>query len=186
MELGPHELSNNTLLSVDDIADTEGALLCSTDRNESNSTNHGAWFLPNGLRINLTANDSQTLYLEHQVIELNRVNNSTLPTGVYHCEVMDKENAIHSLFVGIYPETEGSYDIIANVICTHKYHRYNIYNIAFIQDTSPTLQLGMIPDPKLSSVLHMVDQQLMSFGPRTIKTSVWHPMKAFMNTQRSS
>jgi hypothetical protein len=55
--------------------------------------------------------------LEYQAIRLNRVNNSKtdeLQTGVYCCEIMDKENIIHSLFVGIYPENEGI------IICTHE------------------------------------------------------------------
>ena len=104
-------MSNNTLLTVDNIGETERALLCSTDRKESNG--YGNWFLPNGLRINSTVNDSQSLYVssKYQAIQLNHVNNSNvdeLPTGVYHCEMMDKKNVTHSLFVGIYPQNEGT------------------------------------------------------------------------------
>ena len=110
---GPNELSNNSLLSLDNLGEADRALVCSTYRNDNGSiiiNDHGNWFLPNGSRIGSTANDFQTLHvnnLEYQAIELNRVHNSTLPTGVYHCEMMDKENTIHSLFVGIYPENEG-------------------------------------------------------------------------------
>ena len=80
---------------VDDIGEAEGALSCTTDRksccsNES-SADIGSWFLPNGSKIE--TNYSQILYvsLGHQVVGPNRVNHSRdlLPTGVYHCEMMD-------------------------------------------------------------------------------------------------
>ena len=32
-----------------------------------------------------------------------------VPTGVYHCEMMDKQNVTHYLYVGIYLENEGIY-----------------------------------------------------------------------------
>ena len=111
LELSPNELSNNTLLTVKDIGVAERALFCSTDRNESNV--NGNWFLPNGLRITLTINDSESLYVssKYQAIGLNNNNSDELPAGVYHCEIMDKKNDSHSLFVGIYPENAG--------ICMH-------------------------------------------------------------------
>ena len=65
LELVPNELSNNTLLMVDDIGEAEGALSCTTDRksccsNES-SADIGSWFLPNGSKIE--TNYSQILYV---------------------------------------------------------------------------------------------------------------------------
>jgi hypothetical protein len=113
LEQGPIELSNNSLVLLDNVGEAERALVCSTDRKDNESNDHGNWFLPNGSRIDSTANDFQTLYvsiLEYQAIGLNRVNNSKIEeiqTGVYRCEMMDRENIIHSLFVGIYPENEG-------------------------------------------------------------------------------
>ena len=131
LELGPNELSNNTLLTADDIGEAEEALFCATDRKGcciNESSDHSKWFLPNRLRIEST-NTSQTLYmsLENQAVRLNRVNNSNsdeLPVGVYHCEMMDENNITHYLYVGIYLEDEGIitklyslYDIIVCNVC---------------------------------------------------------------------
>ena len=104
-------------MTPDNIGEAERALLCSTDRKGNEFSDHRNWFPPNGSRIVSTANDSQTFYvsLEFQAIGLNRgVNNSNmdeLPTGVYHCEIMDNKNVTHSLFLGIYPENEGIHPI---------------------------------------------------------------------------
>lgn len=139
LELGPKELSNNTLLIADDIGEAEEALFCATDRKaccSNESIDHSKWFLPNGLRIELT-NTSQTLYLslEHQAIRLNHVSNSNsdeLPAGVYHCEMMDENNITHYLYIGIYLESEGIitklillyslYDIIVCTVCCRIRH----------------------------------------------------------------
>ena len=40
---------------------------------------------------------------------LNTRNGLELPTGIYHCEMMDKKNVTHYLYAGIYPENEGNH-----------------------------------------------------------------------------
>ena len=53
--------------------------------------------------------------LGYQVVELNLVNNSNsdeIPAGVYHCDMMDKNNITHYLYIGIYPDNEGIVTII--------------------------------------------------------------------------
>ena len=49
--------------------------------------------------------------LGSQTVGLNIMNSPELhvPTGVYHCEMMDKQSVTHYLYVGIYLENEGSY-----------------------------------------------------------------------------
>ena len=47
LELGPNELSNNTLLTVDDIGEAEEALFCATDRKGcciNEFSDHSKWF----------------------------------------------------------------------------------------------------------------------------------------------
>ena len=34
-------------------------------------------------------------------------NSTELPSGIYYCEMMDRENVTHHLYAGIYPEDEG-------------------------------------------------------------------------------
>ena len=47
--------------------------------------------------------------LGNQTVGLNTSNGLELPTGIYHCEMMDKKNVTHYLYAGIYPENEGKH-----------------------------------------------------------------------------
>ena len=116
LEFKLSEISNNTLLTMDNIGEETGALFCSTDRkaccvNESDI--HENWFLPNGSKVLATNNTHfGAAYVTWgiQTVGLNRVNNDNslnLPSGVYHCEMVDRNNVTHYLYVGIYHENEG-------------------------------------------------------------------------------
>ena len=86
-------------------------LFCSTDRENGDFNIPGSWFLPDGSKI------SQSLHiaLGNQTVGLNVSPN--LPSGIYHCEMMDRENFTHHLYAGIYPEDEGTrcYNNIATI-----------------------------------------------------------------------
>ena len=104
------------MITTGNIGEEERALFCSTDRidccdNESDI--HGNWFLPNGSKVLATTNthfEASYVTRGNQTVGLNRVNNNNsheLPSGVYHCEMMDKNNTTHHLYVGIYHENKG-------------------------------------------------------------------------------
>ena len=104
LEHGPNQESNNTLITV--TMDGENSVLfCSTDRenccnDELNIYPPGSWFLPNGSEIS-----SNNITLGNQTMGLNI--SPELPSGIYHCEMMDRENITHHLYAGIYSEGEG-------------------------------------------------------------------------------
>ena len=87
----------------------EKMLFCSTDRENDEFNIPGSWFLPNGSKISLATTNSQSLHtvLGNQTVGLNIMNGAELPRGIYHCEMMDRENVTHHLYAGIYPENEG-------------------------------------------------------------------------------
>ena len=93
--------------------DQERALFCSTDRR--NCCNDelslpGSWFLPNGSEISsTTSTQSLHITLGNQAMGLNISPEFELPSGIYHCEMMDRDNITHHLYAGIYPEGEGMY-----------------------------------------------------------------------------
>ena len=87
----------------------EKMLLCSTDRkycctDELNIP--GSWFLPNGSKLTINT-QSFHIVLGNQSVGLNFTNGTELPSGIYHCEMMDRENITHHLYAGIYPNGEG-------------------------------------------------------------------------------
>ena len=85
----------------------ETVLFCSTDREYNELNIPGSWFLPNGSKISLSTSNTQSLHVTfgNQTVGLNI--SSNLPRGIYHCEMMDKNNNTHHLYAGIYADDEG-------------------------------------------------------------------------------
>ena len=86
--------------------DGETVLFCSTDKKNNIP---GSWFLPNGSKISSSSSNTQSLHiaLGNQTVGLNITNSPDLPSGIYHCDMMDRDNVTHHLYAGIYPENEG-------------------------------------------------------------------------------
>ena len=86
---------------------TQEVLFCSTDRKNVEFNIPGSWFLPNGSKISSATTNTQSLHtaVGNQTVGLNLSHD--LPTGIYHCEMMDRDNVTHHLYAGIYPEDEG-------------------------------------------------------------------------------
>ena len=133
LEYGPNQEGNNTLITVlvNGTKGDERALFCSTDRR--NCCNDelnlpGNWFLPNGSEISSSTN-TQSLHitLGNQTMGLNISPES--PSGIYHCEMMDRENIAHHLYAGIYAEGEGTYvmhyRIILLLVIVHEQVNFN-------------------------------------------------------------
>ena len=114
LEYGPNQENNNTLITVavmENSTQEEKVLYCSTDRKNEEFNIPGSWFLPNGSKILSSTSNTQSL-LDHvafgnQTMGLNICSN--LPSGIYHCEMMDRNNNTHHLYAarGIYPKDEG-------------------------------------------------------------------------------
>ena len=86
------------------IQGNNAALFCSTDRencciDEFNIP--GSWFLPNGSKIS-TNTQPLHIVLGSQTVGLNITDSAELPSGIYHCEMMDRENITHHLYAGIF------------------------------------------------------------------------------------
>ena len=107
LERDTNEMSNNTLLTVNN---TGVALSCSTDRQDccTDEINiAGNWFLSNGSNVIGTNIQSLSITLGNQTVGLNFTNSANFPAGIYHCELMDREDITHHLYAGIYPKDEG-------------------------------------------------------------------------------
>ena len=112
-------ISNNTLITVDNVGE---ALFCSTDREDCCSDEisiAGNWFLPNGSQVLTTNTQSLHITLDNQTVGLSIMNSPEIPTGIYHCEMMDRKNITHYLYAGIYPENEGIIQHCAIVIISY-------------------------------------------------------------------
>ena len=98
-----------------EIGEDSEALICATDKETCCTVEFdavGNWYMPNGSQIMQQVNDSRVFYVSrgNQTVELNYVGASDreVPTGIYHCEIADKNNVINYLYIGIYPQNKGS------------------------------------------------------------------------------
>ena len=90
-------------------------LFCSTDKENFNDefSVPGSWFLPNETKISTKPmNQSLHIIVGSETVGLNITNNAELPSGIYHCEMMDRDNVTHHLYAGIYTEDEGIIKLI--------------------------------------------------------------------------
>ena len=101
---------NNSIVTVDDIAENDSALLCYTNSDGCcESSRKGEWYFPSGTTVGVM-NDGGDLYRNRgpSVVRLNRRNNAMMPTGVFRCEIPDVNGTNQSIYVGIYPHGEGT------------------------------------------------------------------------------
>ena len=129
LEYGPNRESNNTLITSNSTQNDEEVLYCSTDRDNDEFNIPGSWFLPNGSKItSSTVINTRLLHIafRNQTVGLNII--PDLPSGIYHCEMMDRDNITHHLYAGIYSEDEGIMLIAIIAIIAKQYHAAVTYN----------------------------------------------------------
>ena len=104
---------NNSLVTLEDIGDSDNALLCMTDR--SACCRHpaiGNWFFPSGVRVPGNGDSSGDLWRTrgHMVVQLNRIGGGK--NGIYRCEIPDAMNVTQTLYIGVYRASTGEWYVL--------------------------------------------------------------------------
>ena len=108
---------NNSLVSLEDIGEGYGALLCMTDQpaccrpsyiDSVWLTAFGNWFFPNGTRVPSSGNNWDMHRTRgHMVLPLHRRKGGT--EGIYHCVILDAMNVSQTIYIGVYPAETGEW-----------------------------------------------------------------------------
>ena len=108
---------NNSLVTLEDIGEGVGALLCVTDQPACCQPSYsdsigpaalGNWFFPNGTRV-----PSSDVYWDmhrtrgHMVVFLQRRRGGV--EGIYHCVILDAMNVSQTIYIGVYPAEAGEW-----------------------------------------------------------------------------
>lgn len=115
-------LGNNSIIDPNTIGEGEQGLFCLTnDRDCCRGTTLDArreWYssdgndLPNRLTVSATQREGLYSNRGQGTVRLNRIavgsDPSTLPPGMFRCDISDENNAVQQLFIGIYPPNSGS------------------------------------------------------------------------------
>ena len=100
---------NNSGVMISSIGEGDDALMCVTDKPDCCRFPHfGEWYFPNGSSVR-TFGHGHDFYRNRgpQTVRLNRRNNAMYPTGIYHCELPDRNGINRTLYVELYSKTSG-------------------------------------------------------------------------------
>ena len=109
---------NNSLVTLEDIGEDDGALLCVTDltaccrppyTDSFGPSTLGNWFFPNGTRV-LTSSNNWDIHRtrDASAILLHRRRSGGV-TGIYRCEVPDAMNVHQTIYIGVYSANTGEW-----------------------------------------------------------------------------
>ena len=96
LSLRENFIANNSRIRITDIGEgTDRALVCYTNNYSCCNVQGRGWFFPNGSLIS-SANVSRSVYLSRGriMLSLNRRNNAMPPSGLYCCEIPDRDGNI--------------------------------------------------------------------------------------------
>ena len=100
-------ITNNSKISNN--ATGEGnnqALLCFTDLHQffPDATEVGQWYYPNETLVEMNETISDIYTSRSQgVVRLHRKENATMPTGWFHCKILDSNSVNQSIYVSVLP-----------------------------------------------------------------------------------
>lgn len=124
-------IRNNSLVRLDDIGQGPNALLCLTDKTPCCDEADGNWYLPDGtpLPSDTISSNLQNLYVSREGNQTVRLNNNmtevNVSFGIYSCGILDRQDNVNHLYVGIYPPNEGEYSLNEECDSVCDVHVYN-------------------------------------------------------------
>ena len=107
---------NNSIISALDIDNhfttppAKNSLVCLTNRFPCCSgLSDGSWYNPDGSRTleGLETGHFYQIYYQHQSTILHESASPSTSEGLFHCQIADKANATHDLYIGVYSSGAG-------------------------------------------------------------------------------
>ena len=95
------KISNNAIGEGND-----EALLCFTDLHQflPDANEVGQWYYPSGSAVEMNETISNIYTSRSQgVVHLHRKNGTNMPTGVFHCKILDSNSMNQSIYVEVLP-----------------------------------------------------------------------------------
>ena len=101
-------VANNSYVDIEDIGESDDALLCSTDKTDcctpDDGTRAGEWYFPDETKVSIRgANPPENLFYRNRgqsVVRLNRHGNPS-ERGLFRCQVPDASNTMQSIYINI-------------------------------------------------------------------------------------
>ena len=125
-------IPNHGLVLLEDIGDSDAALLCTTDLVACcyyYPDRFGDWFFPNGTVVPNSVINDQSLQWDFyrnrgpSVVRMNRRRGGV--NGIYHCEIPDQNGVSQSLYVGVYTRNTGKSSLTYSYgHCANRPHSY--------------------------------------------------------------
>ena len=106
---------NKSVVSLDEIGEGADALLCLTNsigccEEHGDGMTGGIWYFPDSSLVPLENQASRhDMYITRGpgVVRLHRRGSSTMPVGIFHCEIPDERGMNQSIYIGVYLHLQG-------------------------------------------------------------------------------
>ena len=101
--------NNNSIVTLEDIGERDEALFCYTNSIMCCENDIGWWYLPNGTTVDVNSFAQTKFYTQRgsSVVQLNR-RKSSMPTGMFRCEIPNHNGTFQNIYVGVYSDGEGA------------------------------------------------------------------------------
>ena len=137
---------NNSIVTLEDIGEGDDALLCRTNQTACCRLPIGNWFFPNKTRVpsevvNATSGEKWDFHRNRgqMVVRMHRRRGGV--EGIYHCEIPDTINVIHTIYIGVYSASTGEWSILYCSMCddssAYMYAAYLVLSGALFQIPTP-------------------------------------------------
>ena len=105
-------VEENGSVSITDIGENDTGVLCMTDKEgccgDVRFGRAGEWFFPDNQRIGTVGGDGDFYRNRGQgVVRLNRRNNAMMPTGLFCCEIPDRDSVTRRLCIMVEATPDG-------------------------------------------------------------------------------
>ena len=109
---------NNSIVTLEDISEGDGALDCKTSQTTRYKPRQGNWFFPNETRVP-SGGLMWYFYRTRSDMAVSMHRRGSGVDGIYHCVIPDSTNVNQTIYIGVYKNTGEGHCVI--LFCFRKH-----------------------------------------------------------------
>ena len=111
---------NNSIVTLEDISEGDGALDCKTSQTTRYKPRQGNWFFPNETRVP-SGGPMWYFYRTRSDMAVSMHRRRSGVDGIYHCVIPDSTNVTQTIYIGVYNTNTGEGHYSALLFCFRKH-----------------------------------------------------------------
>lgn len=108
-----HHFANKSVVSLNAIGEGDDALVCLTNSfrccEGTDQMTTGGWYFPNSNEVPL-GSQGHDVYTTRgpSFVRLHKKRDFVMPSGLFHCKIVDANGTNQSIYIGIYQDNQGA------------------------------------------------------------------------------